>query len=221
LKFDKFLSGEYKIKDSTVFFIFRRNAHWKKVLLVVDMTGSMFPYIGQLLVWYKSGFETEFIKYYALFNDGDNKPDNQKVVGRTGGVHTFEAKDFKKFKKDIEDVRKKGEGGDDPENDIEAIITAMLAYRDYGDIVLLADDSDMRDIKLMKRIRKPVHVIICGTKKGINAQYLQLAYRTKGSVHTANNDVDMRTIRDGQQIVLDKDVFEFRGGEFIWLDVND
>jgi hypothetical protein len=153
--------------------------------------------------------------------DGDNKPDNQKVVGRTGGVHTFEAKDFKKFKKDIEDVRKKGEGGDDPENDIEAIITAMLAYRDYGDIVLLADDSDMRDIKLLKRIRKPVHVIICGTKKGINAQYLQLAYRTKGSVHTANNDVDMRTIRDGQQIVLDKDVFEFRGGEFIWLDVND
>jgi hypothetical protein len=86
---------------------------------------------------------------------------------------------------------------------------------------LLADDSDMRDIKLLKRIRKPVHVIICGTKKGINAQYLQLAYRTKGSVHTANNDVDMRTIRDGQQIVLDKDVFEFRGGEFIWLDVND
>jgi hypothetical protein len=221
LKFDKFLSGEYKIKDSTVFFVFRRNAQWKKVLLVVDMTGSMFPYIGQLLVWYKSGFETEFIKYYALFNDGDNKPDNQKVVGRTGGVHTFEAKDFKKFKKDIEDVRKKGEGGDDPENDIEAIITAMLAYRDYGDIVLLADDSDMRDIKLLKRIRKPVHVIICGTKKGINAQYLQLAYRTKGSVHTANNDVDMRTIRDGQQIVLDKDVFEFRGGEFIWLDVND
>jgi hypothetical protein len=204
-----------------VFFVFRRNAQWKKVLLVVDMTGSMFPYIGQLLVWYKSGFETEFIKYYALFNDGDNKPDNQKVVGRTGGVHTFEAKDFKKFKKDIEDVRKKGEGGDDPENDIEAIITAMLAYRDYGDIVLLADDSDMRDIKLLKRIRKPVHVIICGTKKGINAQYLQLAYRTKGSVHTANNDVDMRTIRDGQQIVLDKDVFEFRGGEFIWLDVND
>ena len=204
-----------------MFFVFRRNAQWKKVLLVVDMTGSMFPYIGQLLVWYKSGFETEFIKYYALFNDGDNKPDNQKVVGRTGGVHTFEAKDFKKFKKDIEDVRKKGEGGDDPENDIEAIITAMLAYRDYGDIVLLADDSDMRDIKLLKRIRKPVHVIICGTKKGINAQYLQLAYRTKGSVHTANNDVDMRTIRDGQQIVLDKDVFEFRGGEFIWLDVND
>jgi hypothetical protein len=221
LKFDKFLSGEYKIKDSTVFRVFKRNDHWKNVLLVVDMTGSMFPYIGQLLVWYKSGFETEFIKYYALFNDGDNKPDNQKIIGRTGGVHTFAAKDFKKFKKDIEDVRKMGEGGDDPENDLEAIISAMMLSRNYGDIVLMADDSDIRDIKLLKRIRKPIHVIMCGTKRGINQQYLMLAYQTKGSIHTLNNDLEMRNLKNGQIIELDSDIFEFRDGNFIWLDIKE
>lgn len=221
LKFDKFLTGEYKIKDSTIFRVFERNSHWKNVLMVVDMTGSMFPYIGQLLVWYKTGFEREFIKYYALFNDGDNLPDNQKIIGRTGGVHTFVAKDFKKFKKDIEDVRKKGEGGDDPENDIEAILTAMLQYRDYGDIVLIADDSDIRDIKLIKRLRKPVHVIMCGTKKGINTQYLKLAKQSKGSFHTANNDLEMRTLTDGMRFELDNDLFEYKDGQFIWLDVKD
>jgi hypothetical protein len=219
LKFDKFLSGEYKIKDSTVFKVFERN-DWKKVMLVVDMTGSMFPYIGQLLVWYKMNFETEKVKYYTLFNDGDNIPDTKKVIGMTGGVHTFDAKDFKKFKNDIEDVRKLGEGGDEPENDLEAITKAIVARRDFGDLVLLADDSDIRDMKLLKRIRKPVHVILCGTKRGINQQYLQLAYHTKGSIHTVNNSVYMKTIKDGDRFDLDNDVFELRGGEFIWLDVR-
>ncbi len=218
LKFDKFLSGEYKIKDSTIFTVFKRNNQWKKVMLVVDMTGSMFPYIGQLLVWYKMNFESEKISYYSLFNDGDNLPDSKKVIGLTGGVHTFNAKDFKQFKKDIEDVRKLGEGGDDPENDLEALIKSITARRDFGDLILIADDSDVRDMKLLKRIKKPVHIILCGTKRGINQQYLQLAYSTKGSIHTSNNSVYMKTIKDGQQIELDNDLFEFRGGEFIWLD---
>lgn len=221
LKFDKFLTGEYKIKDSTLFRVFKRNDQWSKVLLVVDMTGSMFPYIGQLLVWYKMNFESELIRHYVLFNDGDNIADNQKVIGRTGGVHCFDAKDFKKFKKDIEDVRKMGEGGDDPENDLEAIITGMAAYRDYSDIVLLADDSDIRDIKMLKRIRKPVHVVLCGTKRGINQQYLQLALSTQGSIHTARNDVDMKTLKENDEIELDNDIFIFRNGSFIWMDVKD
>lgn len=221
LKFDKFISGEYKIKDSTIFNVFKRNPQWKKVMLIVDMTGSMFPYIGQLLVWYKMNFESEKIKYYALFNDGDNLPDNKKVIGLTGGVHPYEAKDFKKFKKDLEEVRKLGEGGDDPENDLEAIIKATAAYRDYSDIVLIADDSDIRDFKLLKRIKKPIHVILCGTKRGINQQYLQLAYATKGSIHTATNDVNMKTLKNEQEIELDNDTFLFRDGEFIWQDLRE
>jgi len=221
LKFDKFISGEYKIKDSTIFRVFDRNNQWKKVLLVVDMTGSMFPYIGQLLVWYKKNYESEKIKYYALFNDGDNLPDNKKVVGNTGGVHTFEGKDFKKFKKDIEDVRKKGEGGDDPENDLEAILKAMTAYRDYQDIVLVADDSDIRDMSLLKRIRKPVHIILCGTKRGINPQYIKLAIQTKGSLHTANNDVYIKNLKEGDEVILDNDIFVWQNNDLVLVAVKE
>ncbi len=221
LKFDKFLTGEYKIKDSTIFRVFQRNKDWKKVLLVVDMTGSMFPYIGQLLVWFKKNFEGEKVKYYALFNDGDNLPDNKKVIGNTGGVHPFEAKDYKKFKKDLEEVRKLGEGGDDPENDIEALLKAIAAYRDYQDIVLMADDSDIRDMSLLKRLRKPVHVVLCGTKRGINPQYIKLAIHTKGSIHTANNDVYIKSLKEGDEVTLDNDVFVWEHNDLVLVGVKE
>ncbi len=221
LKFDKFLTGEYRLKDSTIFRVFERNKEWKKVLLVVDMTGSMFPYIGQLLVWFKKNFEGEKVKYYALFNDGDNIADNKKIIGSTGGVHTFEAKDYKKFKKDLEDVRKKGEGGDDPENDLEAILKAMVAYRDYQNIVLLADDSDIRDMKLLKRIRKPVHIILCGTKRGINPQYIKLAVHTKGSIHTAKNDVYIKNLKEGDEVTLDNDIFIWQNNTLVWVEAKE
>ncbi len=218
LKFDKFLSGEYKIKDSTLFFVFKRNKEWKKMMLVVDMTGSMFPYIGQMLVWYRQNYEDGRVKYYALFNDGDNLTDDKKVLGRTGGVHPFEAKDYRKLKKDIEDVRKMGEGGDDPENDIEALTAAMVAFRDYSDIILIADESNVRDMALLKRIKKPIHVIMCGTKKGINEQYLRIAFQTKGSFHTISNDIDMKKLKDGEEFQVDNDIFRLSGGNFIWVD---
>jgi hypothetical protein len=220
LKFDKFLSGEYKIRDSTIFKVFQRNK-WKNVLLVVDMTGSMFPYIGQLLVWFKQTYEDGNIRYYSLFNDGDNLDDLKKVIGKTGGVHLFEAKDYKKLKRDVEEVRKMGEGGDDPENDIEALMTSQLNCKNYSEIVLLADDSQIRDMALLKRLRKPVHVVLCGTKKGVNDQYLKLALHTKGSIHTTNTDVDMKKLKDGDDVLIEKDVFKFKAGQFEWVDLID
>ena len=190
------------------------------MMLVVDLTGSMFPYIGQLLVWYKQTYEDGRVKYYVLFNDGDNLADNKKLVGKTGGVHPFEAKDFRKMKKDIEDIRKKGEGGDETENDLEAVNTAIITYRDHGDIILIADDSPVRDMNLLRRIRKPVRIIMCGTNKGINDQYLKIAYQTKGSIHTSNHDIDMKKLKDGDEFIIDNDIFRFSGGQFIWVDTN-
>lgn len=219
LKFDKFISGEYRIKDSTIFLVFKRNS-WKGMLMIVDMTGSMFPYIGQLLVWYKQNFESDRIKHYVLFNDGDNVADDKKPIGNTGGVHMFDAKDFRKLKKDIEDVRKMGEGGDDPENDLEAVMKSLQTYRDCKEIVLLADDSPVRDMNLLKRIKKPVHVVLCGTAKGINPEYLKIALLTKGSIHTQHDDLNMKTLKDGQEFTLDNDIFRLNGNEFIWVDVK-
>jgi len=221
IKFDKFITGEYKLKDSTIFFTFKRNPNWKKISLVVDMTGSMFPYIGQLLIWYKQNYESEKILYYTLFNDGGEMKDELKKVGAAGGVYSFEAKDFKKFKRDVDDTRKKGgerQGGDEPENDLEAVFKSITTLKGFSDIVLVADDSPVRDMALLKRIKKPIHVIICGTAKGINSEYLKIAYQTKGSIHTANSDLDMKKLVNGLEFTIDDDIFLFKNGEFIWVD---
>lgn len=221
IKFDKFLSGEYKLKDSTIFKTFKRNTQWRKISMVVDMTGSMFPYIGQLLIWYKQNYESEKIMYYTLFNDGGELADELKKVGSVGGVYCFEAKDFKKFKKDIDETRKKGgerQGGDDAENDLEAVYKAITTLKGYSDIVLVADDSPVRDMALLKRIKKPIHVIICGTAKGINSEYLKIAYQTKGSIHTTTDDLDMKTLINGLEFTIGDDIFLFKNGEFIWMD---
>jgi len=155
-----------------------------------------------------------------LFNDGDNVLDSKKPIGNAGGVHPFEAKDFRKLKKDIEDVRKLGEGGDDPENDLEAVYKSMGTLRDYGDIVLLADDSPVRDMALLKRIKRPVHVVLCGTAKGVNTEYLKIAYQTKGSISTWNETIQMKGFKENQTLTVDNDIFRLSSGEFIWLDTK-
>jgi hypothetical protein len=94
----------------------------------------------------------------------------------------------------------------------------MIAYRDYADIVLLADESNVRDMALLKRIKKPIHIIMCGTKKGINDQYLKIAFQTKGSFHTTSNDIDMKKLKDGEEFQVDRDIFRLSGGNFIWVD---
>ena len=70
----------------------------------------------------------------------------------------------------------------------------------------------------MKRIKKPIHVIICGTAKGINSEYLKIAYQTKGSIHTTNDDLDMKTLVNGLEFTIGDDIFLFKNGEFIWMD---
>ena len=57
--------------DSTIFKIVERNKEWKDMLVVSDLTGSMSPYVGQLLLWLKLTFDDEKVKYLTFFNDGD------------------------------------------------------------------------------------------------------------------------------------------------------
>ena len=110
------------------------------------------------------------------------------------------------------------QGGDDAENDLEAVYKAVTTLKGYSDIVLVADDSPVRDMSLLKRIKKPIHVIICGTAKGINSEYLKIAYQTKGSIHTTTDDLDMKTLVNGLEFTIGDDIFLFKNGEFVWMD---
>jgi hypothetical protein len=128
----------------------------------------------------------------VFFNDGDNKKDEAKRIGMTGGIYVCYAKNEEELIKVMKTVVKNGNGGDYPENVIEALLLAQKRFPNAQDLILIADNwAKVRDISLLPRVKKPVRVILCGVTSGmeINPDYLNIAYKTKGSVHTIEEDL--------------------------------
>lgn len=176
-----------------VYNVFKRNTQWKSKLIVADLTGSMYPYAQQLCTWLKLHFVKDTTSQnFAFFNDGDRKRDDDKKIGATGGVYYCKARTIDELIETMNHTIKKGQGGDAPENVIEAILYGLNKSGKVNDVILIADNwAKVRDIKLLSRIRVPVRVILCGVYEGmeINEDYLNIAYKTKGSVHTIEQDI--------------------------------
>jgi hypothetical protein len=83
---------------------------------------------------------------------------------------------------------------------------------------LIADNySDMRDIELVYELDLPVRVIITGlNNNSVNEEYLELAYRTKGSIHTLEDDLEnLFQLNDGDHILIDGKYYRIQKGKFI------
>ena len=176
-----------------VFNVFKRNKQFKSKLIVADLTGSMYPYAQQVSTWLKLQFLKDTTsQHFAFFNDGDNKKDDEKKIGATGGIYYCRAKTVEALIATMELTIKKGTGGDAPENPVEAIIYGLNKSGKVEDVILIADNwAKARDIKMLARIKVPVRVVLCGVYEGmeINEDYLNIAYKTKGSVHTIEQDI--------------------------------
>jgi antitoxin component YwqK of YwqJK toxin-antitoxin module len=178
--------------DHTIYKVFTRN-NWKKTIIVTDLTASMYPYAKEINTWLKLHFMKDTLQQtFVFFNDGDTKKDDQKRIGNTGGIYYCRAKSSDDLINTMKVCIKKGEGGDSPENVIEAILAALKKIRKPDNIILIADNwAKVRDLILLNRIKVPVRVILCGVYEGmeINTDYLNIAYKTKGSVHTIEQDI--------------------------------
>src|SRR5690606_25496232 len=75
------------LEDSTVVNIMNRHPSWKEMMVVTDVTGSMSPYLIQLVLWHNLNRNAHKVKRYVFFNDGDQLPDRKKKVGMTGGIY--------------------------------------------------------------------------------------------------------------------------------------
>ena len=179
--------------NNVVFNVFKRNKNFKKKLIVADLTGSMYPYGQQISTWLKLHFiKDSTSQYFAFFNDGDRKRDSEKKIGTTGGVYYCKAKTVDELVATMDLTIKKGTGGDAPENVIEGIMFGLSKCGKVDDVILIADNwAKVRDIKMLIRIKVPVRVVLCGVYEGmeINEDYLNIAYKTKGSVHTIEQDI--------------------------------
>lgn len=173
--------------------VFKRNTNWKKTLIVADLTGSMYPYAQQVSTWLKLHFSHDSLRQsFVFFNDGDNKKDEEKKVGVTGGVYFCTATNVDQLVRAMNLCIRNGQGGDAPENVIEAILYGLKKKKNVENVVLIADNwAKVRDINLLPRVKVPVRVLLCGVTEGmeINADYLNIAYKTKGSVHTIEQDI--------------------------------
>ncbi|MBT6438572.1 MAG: hypothetical protein HOK72_02630 [Flavobacteriales bacterium] len=207
------------IRDTVFTSVLNRNKHWKNKLIIIDVTGSMRPYTDQVKTWYKLNYAQNDPVQFVLFNDGDNCPANKKIIGHTGGIHYCISCDIKTFGDKLEYSRRKGSGGDGPENDLEATIAAINNCSNYTDIILVVDNySPVKDIELLNQVTKPVKIILCGANNSwVNVDYLDIAYSTKGSVHTIEDDiVNIGNIVDGAKIKIGKNYYILTNGKFVY-----
>ncbi len=207
-----------KLGDSTVFKIFVRNK-WKNMTVAADFTGSMAPYISQVLLWYKLTFATKDFSEFVFFNDGNSTPDEMKRMGKTGGIYYCKSTNKDTVLNTAFKCTGNGYGGDLQENNVEACIYALSKNPKLKEIVMVADNwAPMRDYALAAQITVPVHIIICGVlpEVGINTEYLDLARRTNGSIHTIEDDIkDLAKIAEGKTIVIGKNEYRLLGGRFV------
>ena len=208
----------YSVPDSTIFNVFNRNPKWKKMLVVADLTGSMYPYTAQLLLWFKLKLESNInpILHLTFFNDGDHKDTFDKRIGNTGGIYNSKAQDFDELLDLAKRTMLNGDGGDTPENNIEAVISGINACKECDEIVMIADNfATPRDLELISKVNKPIKIIVCSTWGGINPNYLNIAMQNKGSIHTFDSDIiNLAKVVEGQQVNIEGIKYNCRNGKF-------
>lgn len=201
--------------------VLSRNEKWNNKVMVVDVTGSMTPYIGQYLLWLKMNFNKDENQQFVFFNDGNDniKRSANKEIGNTGGIYyAYNQFGFKKITQTINKAMINGNGGDCPENNIEALIAAENRNSKSENIIMVADNfATPRDMKLISQLSKPVKIILCGVENNrINPAYLTIAYSTGGSIHTMESDIkEICKNKEGEEFTLFNKKYVIRKGEVL------
>jgi hypothetical protein len=212
-----FFYNQKLYNDSTVLNAFKRNKNWKNFIVVTDVTGSMSPYSAQVFVWLKAQTKNNTVKYFVFFNDGDTKPSQKKKPLETEGIYISPNNTLDSVMAMAALCMRNGSGGGESmENDIEAIIDGLKQYPQADEIILVADNFEiMRDYKYIKKVKKPVHIILCGAENRINIQYLDLARQTKGTLHTFKSDVtNLQNIKEEEHFFIDGKEYMYHNGKF-------
>ncbi|MEN7546360.1 hypothetical protein AAG747_00480 [Rapidithrix thailandica] len=189
--------------DSTTYAVFERKAPgWNEVVIISDWTLSMYSYTWQLLQWHLENYIHSPIIHFVFFNDGDRKSTHQKQIGKTGGIYKTSSQSVATVARLMYHIRKRGNGGDRPENDLEAVLYAQRSYPSADEFVLIADDwSKVRDMELLTYIKRPVRIVLPEAqpivKEGavypwLIQEYIKLALHTGGSIHTKSQDYESK-----------------------------
>lgn len=206
--------------QNTVIKVFDRNRNWKNCLVATDVTGSMFPYLAQFQMWHKNNLEKDNGNHdFIFFNDGDNLPDMLKTTGSVGGLYYIKTYDFEKLVITMKTAMLKGNGGDIPENNIEAILEGLKNNPEIKEVIMIADNNATpRDLELLSKVKVPIRLILCGTQNGINPAYLTMIRNNKGSLHTMDQDLlEIFKLGEGQSLKIEGKTYKVKNGQFVKL----
>ncbi len=210
-----YILANRSMPDSTLLHVLGRN-QWSNYVIVGDVTGSMYPYTAQLLRWLQLQFAGRQAIRCVFFNDGDDRDDDKKKPGKTGGIYLRQCNRYEEAEALVKTAMQKGSGGDFPENTAEALFVAQERFPGSRHLILVADNwAAVRDRFLIKHLELPVHIILCGSHgNDIHPDYLALARATRGSLHTLEEDITgLHELKEGEQRIIGGRKFEVRNGQ--------
>ena len=75
---------------------------------------------------------------------------------------------------------------------------------------------DLKDSELIGRLTKPVRVVLCGVRNNqINIDYLNLARKTRGSIHLIENDLlNLASLHEGDILRIGNKKYKIENGLF-------
>jgi hypothetical protein len=205
--------------DSVVLAVLKRN-RWNNMIMVCDVTGSMSPYTASVFLWMQTNWSEGRIQGVTFFNDGNNKSTVQKKIGETGGLYDAYPLSFDSVRRAARMAMSGGSGGDLPENNLEAAIHAQKRFGPSGELIMIADNyASPRDLNLTEKLGLPVHIILCGARVVVNPDYLTLAKKTGGTVHTPTEDIlNLADVNEGEYITIGRYNYLYQDGGFIFIE---
>lgn len=183
-------------------------------IVVEDVTGSMYPYIAQTMMWRRMNIGR--FEKYLFFNDGDSKYESEKMPGETGGLYYIQSNEVKDVENKAYEARMNGGGGDIPENNIEAILSAIDRCPECDTVLMIADNlAPVKDLELLDEVSKPVNIILCGPDNYIQISYVKIAQSTGGVIHTMNRTLDsLDEIKEHDIVEIGGQKFRYHNGVF-------
>ena len=188
--------------DSTSYQVLDRNLRaWPDAIIVCDFTTSMYSYSTQLFAWFKQHARHPAVKGMVFFTDCDSLGRQTQPGGPPGQMFVTRGTDPGKILPTLlAAARNTIRNDDDAENDVEALLYAQEQFPETKHLILLADNiSKVKDMALLSKVKKPVHVILCGTTGSdttiaYQSEYHAIASRTNGSLHTLEDDLSPSTL---------------------------
>lgn len=202
----------FGLRKTDEFKILTRKSWGGKYAVLIDVTGSMTPYTAQVMLWIKNSKSCLDNGRVAFFNDGNETPDIIKLIGNTGGIHMVESHTFDTVYAKMQTAMRRGDGGDIPENNIEALLVTQKKWPMLDSFIMIADNNAaIKDIILLKHVNKPVNIILCGVTDKINPSYIELAAKTNGRIYTIEAELtDLHKLKIGSRIDIGRSVFEYK-----------